>query len=113
MTARRRLGSAGVDPELTRQLAAAAATQSAVQVVFFLKSATMPVRGRAPVPDETRATARELLARVEAKTGEKALDWHVFESLGSFVVQASPRLLEELLGQAEIASATVNRRGSD
>ncbi|MBI5851362.1 MAG: hypothetical protein HZB39_10115 [Planctomycetes bacterium] len=61
--------SKGKDPELRKQLEAATAAKRSVQVVFFLKSATMPARSRAPVAEETQATVRELLARVEKASG--------------------------------------------
>lgn len=109
----KRFSSKSKDPELQRQLEAAARTDATVQVVFYLKSATMPQRSRAPVAEETEATVKDLLARVEKASGERVADWHVFPRLGSFVVQASPRVVEALLAQDEIASASANRRSTE
>lgn len=98
------------DPELTRQLDAATREQRSLQVVFFLKSAAQATRSRAPAPQETKDTVRDVIARVEAETGERVEDFNVFPSLGSFVIQASPRVVEAVLAQAEVASAKANRR---
>lgn len=100
------------DPELVRQLEDATKSHSPIQVVFFLKAVGLPSRSAAPVPEDTTITVRRVLERVEKETGERVGDWHVFPNLGSFVVQASPRLVEAVFAQREIASASANRRGT-
>ncbi|MEQ1633988.1 MAG: hypothetical protein ABL997_16535 [Planctomycetota bacterium] len=101
------------DPELTRQLEAATLARRSMQAVFFLRS--MPTRARTavPVPEETRETVRALIERVERETGEHVEDFNVFPSLASFVLKASPRVVEFVFEQEEIASATANQRSTD
>lgn len=100
------------DPELVRQLEDATRSDRAIQVVFFLKDAAPPARSEAPVPEDTTSTVRRVLERVEQETGERVADYHVFPNLGSFVVQASARIVEAVFAQREIASASPNKRGS-
>ncbi len=98
------------DPELQRQLEAASAAHTSVQAVFFLKNAEQPTRSSGGSPEDTRRTVRDVLDRVEQQTGERVVDWNVFPLLGSFVVVASPRIVEAVLAQDEVASASANRR---
>ncbi len=100
------------DPELARQLEVATKAQHSLQAVFFLRTAQMRARAAPPIPAETESTVRALIERVEKATGERVEDFHVFPSLGSFVVQGSARLVESLIQQDEIASASPNRRST-
>lgn len=98
------------DPELQRQLEAARAAHTSVQAVFMLKGADQPTRSTSGSPEDTRRTVRDLLDRAEQLAGEHVVDWNVFPLLGSFVVVASPRIVEAVLAQDEVASASANRR---
>ncbi|HEY8234197.1 MAG TPA: hypothetical protein VIJ10_16155 [Vicinamibacteria bacterium] len=109
--ARRR--KAKVDPELRRQLddGAAAARPSAVEAVLRLRA---PVRRAAHArgPEDVRETARKLLARVAGEVGLRASDYefNVFPNLGYCVLSAPPVLVECVLRQPEVVSASANRR---
>ena len=65
--------------------------------------------GSFPKPAETQAIADRLLKRVQLQVGESVRDLNVFRNVGSFVVEASPRLLRTLIDQEEVRSATPNR----
>lgn len=106
-----------IDPELRAQLAAAAAGKprrlEPVEAVLRIRS---PVRrsARAPQPSAAQATAREVIERVAGEVGVAAADYdyNVLPNLGYCVLRAPAELVERVLLQPEIASASANRRGS-
>jgi hypothetical protein len=102
----KRTEKARTDPELERQLKAAAADGSPVQAVVVLRS------GRAGplAPDEVDAQAREVLGRVESQVGRGAADVNVFKNMSSLVVSAEPAFIEALVQQPEVESAVANSR---
>ena len=77
--------------ELLRQLDSAEKDGSPVQAVVFLRNSAD--EGSFPKPAETQAIADRLLKRVQLQVGESVRDLNVFRNVGSFVVEASPRLL--------------------
>jgi hypothetical protein len=95
------------DPSLVRELEDAAAAGKPATVVFRLasRSATQLV----PPPRLTETTVKRVLDRVGKKIGRPPERHNVFPNLGSFVVEASPPFLRELLAQPEIQSAIPNR----
>jgi hypothetical protein len=100
-----------VDPELLRQLDAAAAAASPVEVVVALR----PHGQDAGIltPEQTERLSRQLLERTERRTGVGAQAVNVFQHLGSFLVVAEPAFLKELLAQPEVRSAVANRQPDD
>jgi len=116
MSPRERRPRPKVDPELRRQLAAAAAGKpreaEPVEAVLRIRP---PVRrsARAPQPEATHATARELIERAAGEVGVAAADYdyNVLPNLGYCVLRAPVRLVERVLQQPEVASASANRRG--
>jgi len=100
--------AAKTDPELKRQMEAAAAGVSPVQAVIYLNPGSK-TRSALPV-EETEPAAKKLLDKVAAAVGEQPSASKVFRNLGSLVVEASPRFLEELLKQPEVASAVANKQ---
>jgi hypothetical protein len=74
--------------------------------VFFLKASAGKV---AAAPAETDAVVEGLLSRAAEARGERHREVNVFRNLGSFVVQASPRFVRQLLDQPQVRSARVNR----
>jgi hypothetical protein len=109
-TPRRPRRSTRVDPELARQIANAekrvsGAASPEVQAVFFLDSAS----AASDDPKEVDARVRKLLRRVAQKSHERPAVVNVFGNLGSFVVQAPPAFLRDLIEQPEIRHARANR----
>jgi hypothetical protein len=102
----KRKGRARTDPELSRQLKAAAADRSPVEAVIVLRSG----RDGALGPDEVETQAREVLGRVEHQVGKGAADVNVLKNLASFVVSAEPEFIEALVEQPEVESAVANSR---
>lgn len=94
---------AKVDPELERQLEESPA-DALVDVVFFLQ----PASGIPPASEVEEQVAR-LVERVESKSGVRTSELNVFPNLASFVVRATPELIEGLLQQPEVAAAVANR----
>lgn len=80
-----------------------------MQAVFFLD--TPAPQGAVPDPGETEARVKRLVRRAESAVGESVREINVFRNLGSFVVEASPRLVRALADQDEVRSATPNRPG--
>lgn len=65
----------------------------------------------APEREAAERLPHELLARVarELALEASACDLHVFPNLGYFVLAAPARLVERMLAQPEVASASANR----
>lgn len=97
------------DPELLAQLERAAADDSPVQAVLFLKATSGA--STVPGPEEVEGIVKEVLQRVASARGERVPKHNVFRNLGSFVVEAPQGFLRKLLEQGEIASASANQRG--
>jgi len=107
---RRSPRSRRIDPELLRQIAeaekpASGAAGAQVQAVFFLD----PASASASDPAKVEARVRKLLRRVERSSRERPAVVNVFRNLGSFVVQAPPAFLRDLIEQPEIRNARANR----
>jgi hypothetical protein len=97
MAKRRR---ARVDPELDRQLAAAASDQP-VEAVAILRGVTPST----PVPE----LVDRILRRVGEQAGSEPADLNVFGNLGSFVLAASPEFLRRLSQDPDVHSLGANR----
>jgi hypothetical protein len=97
-----------IDPELIRQLNKNAATEGSVQAIVGLlpDDPTNVVLS----PERTEELAQKVLDRVKKHVGSKEKRYHVFKNLGSFVIDADPRFLRELISQPEVASAMANRQ---
>ncbi len=89
----RRRKKARIDPRLLEELNRAQASGEAVEAVLFLREGE---------------EIRQLLKRVQKLAGVAPLEVTVFKNLGSFLVVASARFVEELLEQPEIEAATKN-----
>mgnify|MGYP001043536639 CR=1 FL=1 len=105
--------STKVDPELRRQLgrsAAAAEGGAPVEAVLRLRPARRSAGAAAP--QGVRDLAEGLVDRAATELGEARGAWavNVFPNLGYFVLCGSPRLVERVLEQPEVASASANRR---
>jgi hypothetical protein len=96
------------DPELVRQMRAAAGDDASVEAVFML--APEDPSQVVPSPERTEELSRHLLERVKVRIGKAAADFNVFRNMGSFVVSAHPDFLRELIAQPEIASAMANQQ---
>lgn len=97
------------DPKLIAQLDAASARDESVEAVVSLR----PDEGAELVSVErTDELARDVVERVERKTGVRPERLNVFRNLGSFVVAARAQFVSELLAQPEVEAATANRRGT-
>jgi len=94
---------ANVDPELLRQLDAAA-PDDLIDAVLVLELSAEP----AP-PDQIEETVRGIVARVESEAGSAISEFNVFPNLSSFVVRATPQIVEDLISQPEVGSALANR----
>lgn len=90
---------ATANPALERQLRDAERRKVPVHAVLILR----------PGGDDTEIVVKNLLERVERRTGEKSSALNVFPNLRSFVVEAPPHFLRELLDQREIQSGMPNR----
>jgi hypothetical protein len=95
---------AKADPELVRQLEDAS-PDALVDAVFVLEP-TDGVLASGAVED----AVRRLVERAESETGGKVSELNVFPNLASFVVRATPSLVEELMDQPEVRSAVANRQ---
>jgi hypothetical protein len=105
--------STKVDPELRRQLgrsATAAGGGEPVEAVLRLRPATRSSGGAAR--QGVRDLAEGVVGRAATELGEAPGAWavNVFPNLGYFVLCGSPRLVERVLEQPEVASASANRR---
>ena len=95
--------SAKIDPSLDALLRSA--DEEAVQVVLSLKQPSKGVLSS----EETRARVDALLEAVRKETGEGPTRFNVFGYLGSFAVEAQPRVVRALLShEDEIDSAVMN-----
>ena len=100
--------SVSIDPELQRQLDAAATSNQAVEVVVRLRpdDPSQVV----PSPERTKELAEKVLKRVKKRVGNPETRHNVFTNLGSFVVSASPDFVRGLISQPEVAAAVANRQ---
>lgn len=119
------------DPELSRQLDAATATDRLVEAVFSLRptGANQPLPDPAsaeaaqesaspstrplPTPEEFESLTRDVLARVEKEAGVAPAHVSVFRSLGSCAISAPPEFIRKLMAQEEVVSATASRQPED
>lgn len=112
--------SAKADPELLKQLeeterrASAGDEPEPVEAVFTLGQGvqsygTEPAQALPP-PEEVERTSRELVERVQGRTGVRIEVVNVFRYLNSFVVVGDPAAIRTLLQEPEILSAVANRQ---
>lgn len=97
-----------LDPDLRRQLSGTAS--SAVGAVVRLR----PTRKQdlVPAPAEARRMADDIVTRVSGELGVDASTYrmNVFPNLGYFVISGPKRLIERVIEQPEIASASAKNR---
>ncbi len=97
-----------IDPELQRQLGAAAASNQPVEVVVRLRpddSAEI-----VPSPERTKELAEKVLKRVKKRFGNAEVRHNIFSNLGSLVVSGSPEFVRELISQPEVGAAVANQQ---
>ena len=93
------------DPELLRQIRAAARAETPVEAVFTLRLPKRVGTG----PKRVEDFARTILDRVAQTAGIGAIEVSVFANLGAFAVSAPPKFVRALLKEPEISSAVANR----
>jgi len=93
------------DPELLKQIRAAARAERPVEAVFTLRLPKRVGTGPGRIED----LARKILDRVAHTAGVGALEVSVFANLGAFAVSAPPKFVRALLKEPEISSAVANR----
>ncbi|MFO0952995.1 MAG: S8 family serine peptidase [Isosphaeraceae bacterium] len=97
------MAGAKVDPELIKQLDAAAAGTGPVAAVFTLKAG----EGQKFLPpEEVEAAVGRAMKRAEKESGATPHRLNVFKNLGTFMISAPPALVRSLLDQDEIATAS-------
>ena len=96
------------DPELIRQLDAAAAADESVEAVFIFHPDDLS--DTAPSAERTEELTQLVLDRVKRRTGESEERVNVFRQLGSFVVSASPSFIRQIMSEPEIAAAVANQQ---
>lgn len=119
------------DPELLRQLDAAAATDGLVEAVFSLRptgtnqptpdperaeaaqESALPSTRPLPTPEEFESLTRDVFTRVEKEAGVAPAHVSIFRSLGSCAVSAPPEFIRKLMAQEEVISATASRQPED
>jgi hypothetical protein len=94
-----------VDPELRRQLDAAAKSGEPVRVVVQLHRAA----GKPPEPAEIEAQTKAAVERASAATGERPDDLHVMGRMAVAYVCGSEAFVRELLEQPEVSAAVANQ----
>jgi len=97
-----------IDPELERQLGAAATSNQPIEVVVRLRPED-PAE-IVPSPERTKELAEEILTRVKKRSGNAAARHNIFANLGSLVVSASPEFVRQLITQPEVAAAVANQQ---
>src|SRR5689334_1118524 len=97
------------DPELRRQIEAAADTGRPVAATFSLRGDP----GAVPEPAEVEARVASLLEKVGEKTGQRPADVQVFGNIGSFAVSAPPEFVAQLARQPEVVTATASQPAED
>ena len=93
------------DPELLKQIKAAARSEEPVEAVFTLRLPKRVGTG----PERIEELARKILDRAAQAAGIGAVEVSVFANLGAFAVSAPPKLVRALLKEPEISSAVANR----
>jgi hypothetical protein len=97
------------DPELQRQIEAAATTGQPVGAVYTLEGDPAVL----PAPEEVQARVARLLDKVHAQTGQKPGDVQVFGNIGSFAVSGPAEFVERLAQQPEVVTATASQPAED
>jgi hypothetical protein len=92
------------DPELLRQLDAAAAAEKPIEAVVTLKPDSTE-------PQAVEDCAHRLVERVQKETGVDPHDVNVLGNLGLVMISADAPFVRALLDQPEVESAAANRRG--
>jgi hypothetical protein len=93
---------AKVDPKLTTAIRQAKSGE-ALQAVFTIRSDDpMP-------PDQADKRARSMVKDASKRTSQKPSRLEVFPNLQSFAVEADAQLIDDILGQDDIDSASLNK----
>lgn len=98
------------DPELLRQLDAAAASDDPVSATFTLRSGELEGVYSA---EQASTVAKQVLQRAERGARRSAKDVTMFPHIQSFAVEGPAALIRKLLEQPEIESATANVQSQD
>jgi hypothetical protein len=97
------------DPELRRQIEAAAGTGRPVAAVYTIRAGPEALPG----PDQVEARVARLLDKVRAQTGQQPADVQVFGNIGSFAVSAPAEFVDRLAQQPEVVTATASQPAED
>ena len=104
------MSGAKVDPELIKQLDAAAAGHKPVGAVFTLKVGDgqkfLP-------PEEVEAIVERVVKRAEVQAGTPPVRVNVYKNLGTFMVSAPPPFVRTLMDQDEISTAAAKPEPED
>jgi hypothetical protein len=98
-----------VDPELTRQLAAASA-EAPVQAVFTLRT---PTGERYRSADSTREAVGKIVDEASAAAKAQPHRVNIFPNAQSFAISGPPALVRSLLEHGDIAAAMANVQRED
>ena len=101
---------ASTDPELLRQLEAAAQSNTSLSATFTLRS---PSAARVLSPAETKSAVEEIMGRARRATGDRERGVTVFANIQSFAVDAPAPFIKTILGQPEIETASANYQSED
>ena len=101
---------ASTDPELLRQLDAAAQSDASLSATFTLRS---PSAERPLSPEETKSAVEQIMNRARQATGDRERGVTVFANIQSFAVDAPAPFIKTILGEPEIESASANNQSED
>jgi len=104
-SAKRAKGVGKFDPVLRRQLAKPGGR---VEAVVQLRGAR--AAGDFAAPEDTESLAQKALRAVERATGLKAIEWHVFRHLSSFVVSGPAELIRAFAQLDGVRAVLANRQ---
>jgi hypothetical protein len=91
-----------IDPELERQLQAAAGGNP-VQAVLALSRRAQGMN----TPEEVEGLAQKLLDQAQRASGEKPKRVKVFRNMDSFIVEASPKFVRSLIAQDDLLESAM------
>ena len=101
---------ATIDPELRAQLARAAELKNDVAVTFTLRNRR---HERTLDAESANDVAQAVVERAAQETQSKPKEMNVFPYVQSFVVSGPPDLIQAILKQPEVDSATANYQSED
>jgi hypothetical protein len=96
-----------LDPTFARQLDAA---EDDVPVEAVVRLQPTDPAAMTTQPEETDRLTRELVERVQQKSGQREHGLNIFPNLGSFAISASPQFFKTLIAQPEVAAVVANRQ---